>query len=292
MTYQTVELGTGFWAIEQQGVRCFLLEGEEYALLVDTGYGGELREVCAGLTDKPIRLVHTHSDRDHVGASDQFAPWYMHPAEFSTHQLKNGTPAGCLPIWEGEIIDLGTYRLEVVLIPGHTPGSIALLERDKRFIIGGDSIQDNPIYMFGPGRDLAAFAASMEKLQGLQDAFDTVYPSHGAGVGHRRAADPGPGDLCRRLAGAPSGARPSARRRTDLRQGAGQPAAAEGRTVSPYKQKRPWGDHGRFFMRKTERLARLRAAGHRGRRPAGRTPRRCRTAARRCRQPICRPVPA
>ena len=44
MTYQTVELGTGFWAIEQQGVRCFLLEGREYALLVDTGYGGELRE--------------------------------------------------------------------------------------------------------------------------------------------------------------------------------------------------------------------------------------------------------
>lgn len=179
MTYQTVELGTGFWAIEQQGVRCFLLEGREYALLVDTGYGGELREVCAGLTDKPIRLVHTHSDRDHVGASAQFAPRYMHPAEFSTHQLKNGSPAGCLPIWEGEIIDLGTYRLEVVLIPGHTPGSIALLERDKRFIIGGDSIQDNPIYMFGPGRDLAAFAASMEKLLAMQEAFDTVYPSHG-----------------------------------------------------------------------------------------------------------------
>lgn len=179
MTYETVQLDRDFWAIEQQGVRCFLLNGRDYALLVDTGFGGDLRSVCAGLTDKPIRLIHTHSDRDHVGASAQFDDRYMHPAEFSTCQLKNGSPAGCAPVWEGEVFDLGSYRLEVVLIPGHTPGSIALLERNKRFLIGGDSVQNNPIYMFGPGRDLAAFAASMEKLLALQDAFDTVYPSHG-----------------------------------------------------------------------------------------------------------------
>ncbi|MGB8453867.1 MAG: MBL fold metallo-hydrolase [Anaerocolumna sp.] len=82
------------------------------------------------------------------------------------------------PIWEGDIIDLGNYCFEVLLIPGHTPGSIALLEREKRFLIGGDSIQTGKIFMFGNGRNFDAFRASMLKLQGLLEAFDLIYSSH------------------------------------------------------------------------------------------------------------------
>ncbi|QHQ61567.1 hypothetical protein Ana3638_12925 [Anaerocolumna sedimenticola] len=84
------------------------------------------------------------------------------------------------PIWEGDIINLGSYRFEVILLPGHTPGSIALLEREKHFLIGGDSIQTGKIYMFGNGRNFEAFRASMKKLQGMLKDFDTVYASHDA----------------------------------------------------------------------------------------------------------------
>jgi glyoxylase-like metal-dependent hydrolase (beta-lactamase superfamily II) len=67
----------------------------------------------------------------------------------------------------------------VVLIHGHTPGSIALLDRDNRMLLGGDSIQTGAIFMFGPGRNVPAYVESMRKLDAMRNAFDVVYPSHG-----------------------------------------------------------------------------------------------------------------
>lgn len=53
-------------------------------------------------------------------------------------------------LWEGTVIDLGFWKFEVILTPGHTPGSIMLLDREKRLLISGDTIQAGDIYMFGP----------------------------------------------------------------------------------------------------------------------------------------------
>ena len=53
-----------------------------------------------------------------------------------------------------------------------------LLERNKRMLISGDSIQKGAIYLFGQGRNIPAFEASLEKISGMSDAFDTIWPSH------------------------------------------------------------------------------------------------------------------
>ncbi len=96
---------------------------------------------------------------------------------------QNALPEGCrmedvCPLWEGDIIDLGHWKFEVLLTPGHTPGSIMLLEREKRMLISGDSIQDGDIYMFGAGRNMRAFQSSLKKLLAMKDAFDSIWPSH------------------------------------------------------------------------------------------------------------------
>ena len=49
-----------------------------------------------------------------------------------------------------------------------------LLEREKRMLISGDSIQDGAIFMFGPGRNMPAFQCSLEKISAMADAFDTL----------------------------------------------------------------------------------------------------------------------
>lgn len=176
------QISEHFWIIEENGVRMFLFEGSEKALLVDTGFGTlPIREMAEALTDKPITLVNTHTDRDHVGRNREFSPVYMHPAEMDRY--RSSLPEGCSmenvrPLWEGEVIDLGGWRFEVILTPGHTPGSIMLLERDKRMLISGDSIQNGNIFMFGPGRNMRALQCSLEKMAALTDAFDTVWPSH------------------------------------------------------------------------------------------------------------------
>jgi len=76
---------------------------------------------------------------------------------------------------------VGDYRLKVLLIPGHTPGSIALLEEKHKFLISGDSVQSGTVFMHGKGRNLNAYYYSMMRLQKMyhEGAFDTVYPSHG-----------------------------------------------------------------------------------------------------------------
>ena len=177
--YKANRITENFYEIDQGGVRCFLFIGDDFALRIDTGFGGELLPVLREVTDLPIKVLHTHCDRDHIGASEAFPELYMHPAEFACCKKKNNINLPLLPVWEGDAIEVGPYCLEVVLIPGHTPGSIALLDRKHRFLISGDSVQNGTVYMFGEGRDLLAYEASLGKLQDMADAFDVIYPSHG-----------------------------------------------------------------------------------------------------------------
>ena len=180
-TYTTTKIMKNFYSIELHDmVRCFLLLGEREALLVDTCTGeGDLKAVVEEITKLPVTVVFTHADRDHIGAAKHFERRLMHPSEFDYYASKNEEPAAMEALWEDDILDIGTFRFEVILLPGHTPGSIALLEEEKRFLIGGDSVQTGgSIFMFGPGRNFQAYRASMEKLRDIMDAFDVVYSSH------------------------------------------------------------------------------------------------------------------
>ena len=182
--YMVKAIGEKFWSIEESDVRCFLIEGSDRAMLVDTGFGkGDIKAVCESLTSLPIFVVNTHTDHDHTGCNESFTEIYMHPADFSYYRASpKGSTADVrlLPAWEGASFDLSNRSFEVILIPGHTPGSIALLDRKNRIIITGDSIQQNrPIYMFGQGRNMEAYLLSLQKLQSMAHLFDTILPSHG-----------------------------------------------------------------------------------------------------------------
>ena len=152
--YTTTKIMDNFYSIELNSmVRSFLFIGEEDALLVDTCTGeGDILAEIKKLTDLPVSVIFTHSDGDHVGAAKYFEDCFMHPSEFDYYKSKTDDPVEMIPIWEGDGLDIGTFSFEVILIPGHTPGSIALLEPDKNFLIGGDSIQTG-------GRNFEAFRA-------------------------------------------------------------------------------------------------------------------------------------
>jgi len=179
--YQAFPLDETCWRIEENGVRVFLIKGIEKALLIDTGFGtGNIREFVETMTDLPIMLVNTHADGDHIGGNHFFSEVYMHPSEYDRFYEKKKSAMKMRPLWEKDIIDLGNRKLEVVLIPGHTPGSIALLDRENRILFSGDSVSASTIYMFGAGRNLPAYMDSLEKLLSLRSDFDTIYPSHGS----------------------------------------------------------------------------------------------------------------
>ena len=178
--YEIINYSEDITIIEDSGVRMFLIKGQEADMLVDTGFGDiDIREILDSLTDRDVFVVNTHADGDHTGNNGSFDQIYMHPSDFDRYSEKNDTSA-LRPVNDGDIIDLGISKWEVILTPGHTPGSIMLLDRENRILISGDTIQYGPIFMFGRGRNMPAFIWSLRRLKDVYfDTFDTILPSHG-----------------------------------------------------------------------------------------------------------------
>lgn len=179
--YITTPLSPGLWRLEDGMVSCYLVAGSKRAVLVDAGVsGGDLLGAAKAITEKPITLVCTHADHDHVMSAPQFGEVWLHPSEYERFLQQKIDPVPMRPLWDGDIIDLGGRSLTVIHIPGHTPGSIALLDGEARFLLTGDSVAAHNIYMFGSGRCMPAYTASMERLVSMSSRFDILHPAHGA----------------------------------------------------------------------------------------------------------------
>ena len=177
---EIIKMNDDTWRIEDAGVRFFLLAGKEKALLIDSGMQiHNAKEIAEGLVSLPIELLNTHGDMDHVGSNDEFASFYMNPAEASNYYNTNKKSGTIIPVTDGDVIDLGERELEIITLPGHTPGSIAVLDKKNRVLISGDPIQDSDIFMFGVQREMHAYLLSLKKLEKFSDRFDSIYPSHG-----------------------------------------------------------------------------------------------------------------
>ena len=177
---EIIRMDADTWRIEDTGVRFFVLEGTEKALMIDSGMNTpEARQLAESVTKKPLELLNTHADRDHISGNDAFDSFYMSPAEEENFRANN--PNGTIkPVGDGDVIDLGNRPLEIIEIPGHTPGSIAILDVNRRVLISGDSVQDGNIFMFGKFRNMETYIPSMKKLLDYTGRFDSVYPSHGS----------------------------------------------------------------------------------------------------------------
>ena len=179
MSYEIIRIDRNSWRIEDSGVRFFLLAGTERALLIDSGRSvRNARDIAASLTGLPLSLLNTHADMDHIGSNSQFDTFYMHPAEEPCYrgQAQGGTVT---PVVENDVLDLGERELRIIHLPGHTPGSIAVLDIRARVLISGDPIQEHGrIYMFGSHRCLRDYVLSLEHLETFTDAFDEIWPSH------------------------------------------------------------------------------------------------------------------
>ena len=176
---QVIRINEDTWRIEDGMVRFFLLKGTEKALLIDTGMTiRHAREIAAALTGLPVELLNTHSDGDHTGCNEEFECFYMHPAD-EEHYRKAGKGGRLIPVQDGDEIDLGGRKLKIIHLPGHTPGSIAVLDINHRVLISGDPIQEHGrIFMFGGHRNMPDYINSLEKLDQMTTEFDEIWPSH------------------------------------------------------------------------------------------------------------------
>jgi glyoxylase-like metal-dependent hydrolase (beta-lactamase superfamily II) len=186
------------------GELCYLIEGREKALLVDGLSGvGSLRAFVRELTDLPVELVLTHGHPDHMGAAFEYGRCFLHPDDiaalyesgdaerryaFAASGAKDFTlrmedtvpcvPIVTLPVEDGYIFDLGGAQMEVVAVPGHTWGSIVLLDRAARVVYSGDAVNANTLMFLG-GTSIEQYRESLLHLQSLADAYDVLWGGHG-----------------------------------------------------------------------------------------------------------------
>jgi glyoxylase-like metal-dependent hydrolase (beta-lactamase superfamily II) len=127
-------------------------------------------ESMAGLRIGPERL--------HVPLANA-APHGFDPRMFGPHPV-----AIARRLQSGDRFDLGSHCFEVLHVPGHSPGCIALYDKANRLLIAGDAIYDGPLVDNLHHSDQRVYRASLEKLLSLE--VDLVLAGHGAPFGGAR----------------------------------------------------------------------------------------------------------
>lgn len=85
---------------------------------------------------------------------------------------------------DGEILDLGDRRLEVLHLPGHAPGQVGLWEAATGTLFGADALYDGPLIHDAPGMNVADFAATLRRLAALP--VQVVHGGHDPSFGPER----------------------------------------------------------------------------------------------------------
>lgn len=192
----------------------YVLHDGREAVLVDPGCWntGEEHELETYLVENgltPVKLVLTHAHIDHVmgcaWAEKRYGlrPW-MHrdgeellkraPAQaaiYGLHCEPAPPPAGHLG--DGDVVLLGNARMEVLFVPGHAPGHIALYLPEEQAVIAGDVLFHRSIGRTDlPGGDLDTLLTSITtKLFPLPEEV-VVHSGHGptTTIGDERRHNP------------------------------------------------------------------------------------------------------
>lgn len=175
-----IQMDSSTWRFEDGFVRFFLLVGEEKAAMIDSGANcPEALELAKTLTDKPIFLLNTHGDGDHTSGTAAFSQIHMHAADYDSCGVSARFPQTALAaVKDGDVLELGGRPLMIIHIPGHTAGSVAILDQKNRALYAGDSVQKGHIYMFGDKRTPEEYEKSLDKLIALKADYDCIYASH------------------------------------------------------------------------------------------------------------------
>jgi glycerophosphoryl diester phosphodiesterase len=181
LNYRVDTLDKGFWRI--QAVKgtlstVYLIEGTREALVIDACSGQQdLQEIVQQLIgNKPVKLALTHGHFDHSGGMKFFPEVYVHKAD--TFLLPKGSNSVLHFIDEGDVFDLGGQRIEVIAIPGHTPGSVVFFNRNARYLLTGDGIGSSMVWMQISSLPLTVYLASVKKLEAMRNDIDSLYVGH------------------------------------------------------------------------------------------------------------------
>ena len=206
---------------------CIVWDSNGHCAFVDPGcYDSEefsrLTEHVSKHNLKPVCIMLTHAHFDHIYgvaalAKEYMIPVYMHQEEMFT--IENTNPYVCnayglplpelfpmvrkesendlasefKPIAQGDIIEVGELKFEVLETPGHTRGGVCFHERAEGVLFSGDTLFAGAIGRTDhPGGDYDLLMKSIFEKLIVLDGQVTVIPGHGptSEIGVERETNP------------------------------------------------------------------------------------------------------
>lgn len=223
---EIVKIGDGIYQIKyywlgMSDVYCFLILGQEKALMIDTCYSTtHALEYARTVTDLPIEVVNTHGHFDHIGGNGDFENVYLSEEdyitakehsdyEFLSNMMKcfeeknelmktflsygenRGTmeetlkskPVVYMPLPKEGHFELGGRKVTFISTPGHTRGSICLLdEKTGYFFVGDMACEEAVLLGFDHSTSVTEYLVSIRKMKDyyLLNGGTKIIPSHHA----------------------------------------------------------------------------------------------------------------
>lgn len=223
---EIVEIGEGIYQIKyywlgMANVYCFLILGQEKALMIDTCYSTtHALEYARTVTDLPIEVVNTHGHFDHIGGDGDFEKVYLNEKDIDIAKehsdygllskmmqhfkeknrmvglllkfkkysipLENSLhidPVEYYPLPQEGYFELGSRKISIIETPGHTQGSICLMdEKTGYFFVGDMACEEGVLLGFEHSTTVKEYLASIHKMKEyyLQKKGKKIIPSHHA----------------------------------------------------------------------------------------------------------------
>lgn len=193
-----------------RGCNVYLVSDKDGLILIDTGMPGNAQKIIDyvnSINRKPseiTRIVLTHCHMDHVGSVHELkgltnakVAIHQDDAPYLTGEKSQPSPKGAVgiafkafspflkskPIQPDVLLKDGDKvgRMTVIHTPGHTPGSIALYDSERKLIFVGDTLRYQNGKVTGPPEqftpDMSEALRSIKKISLLE--FDLMLSGHG-----------------------------------------------------------------------------------------------------------------
>ena len=141
-------------------------------------------EVYINLEDLPV--FHKHGDMVTRYEETQRIPEtrsipYLDIIPTRTQAMKG--------IQNGDIFDLGNIHIQMISVPGHTPGMMCPLILEERTIIFGDACGVSVLLFDEYSSCVSEYLKSLEVLKTYENDYDTIYRNHGTFISEKSLLD-------------------------------------------------------------------------------------------------------
>lgn len=205
MLFETIVVG-------DLGVNCYLLADSETKEGVVIDPGAEAEKILAAIRAKGIKvryLLNTHGHFDHIGANRRVAeatggtlminredePFLSLAAQAARSYglTAENSPPPAAYFADGDRLRFGRHELQVIHIPGHSPGGSCFYLADEAMLISGDSLFAESIGRTDlPGGSQGLLVISIRTKLLTLPAETRVFPGHGPAttIGHEKQHNP------------------------------------------------------------------------------------------------------